>query len=117
MAILIWVVQLYVYPSFRKVEARVFVDWHQRYMNRIAWIVGPLMISQLAVGVGLLMKDASGPSIIYAALVGATWILTGLVAVPLHRNLQDLEKDPRTISSLIAWNWLRTVLWTAIVFV
>ena len=117
MAILIWVVQFYVYPSFREVKAGLLVDWHKGYMNRIAWMVGPLMIGQLAAGAGLLLTDASMPSIIYAALVGATWILTGLVATPLHRNLQDLGKDSRTISGLIAWNWPRTVLWTAIIFV
>ena len=92
------------------------MDWHKRYMSRIAWLVGPLMIGQLVAGVGLLLLDASLSKAAYLTLVATTWVLTGLVAAPLHRKLQETGKDRECIIRLIAWNWLRTALWTAVVF-
>lgn len=117
MFVLIWLVQLYVYPGFRNADANTFLDWHKRYTRRVSWFVGPLMFGQLISGTLLLLADASLASAVYLILVIATWILTGLVAAPLHGKLQKCGKDLGLISRLIAWNWPRTVLWTAIVFV
>ena len=47
MFVLIWVVQLIVYPAFHKIDDRVFVSWHGSYCNRIGLFVLPLMLLQL----------------------------------------------------------------------
>lgn len=116
MLFLIWVVQLYIYPSFRKVRLGKFPDWHKRYMRRIAWLVGPLMAGQVVAGLGFMYLGISPASVLYMTLVAATWILTGLVAAPLHEKLQESGKALEIISRLIAWNWARTIIWTGIVF-
>lgn len=117
MLFLIWIVQVYIYPSFRNVKAGKFLDWHRRYMRRISWLVGPLMLGQVVAGLGFLFLGISPASVLYMALVAATWILTGFVAAPLHEKLQSSGKALGIISQLIAWNWARTIVWTAIVFV
>ncbi|MEC7906127.1 MAG: hypothetical protein VYC82_02790 [Verrucomicrobiota bacterium] len=117
MLLLIWVVQLCIYPSFRNVKERAFVGWHRRYMRLISCLVGPLMGGQLLAGIGFLFVSISLTNALYMALVIATWMLTGLVAAPLHKKLQETGKGSETISRLIAWNWPRTITWTAIVFV
>jgi len=117
MLFLIWVVQLYIYPSFRKVKPGRFLDWHKRYMRRISWLVGPLMAGQVVAGLGFLSLGISPARVLYMTLVAATWILTGLVAAPLHEKLQESGKALELISQLIAWNWARTIIWTGMVFV
>ena len=91
MLFLIWVVQLNIYPSFRKVKPGRFLDWHKRYMRRISWLVGPPMAGQVVAGLGFLFLGISPARVLYMTLVAATLILTGLVAAPLHEKLQDSE--------------------------
>ena len=117
MLFLIWVVQLYIYPSFRKERPVSFVGWHRRYMCRVSWLVGPLMLGQVVTGLGFLFLEISLTSVLYMSMVAATWILTGLVAAPLHEKLQESGRALGLIARLIAWNWARTIIWTAIVFV
>ena len=86
-------------------------------MRRIACFVGPLMAGQVVAGLGFMYLGISPlTSVLYMTLVAATWILTGLVAAPLHEKLQESGKALEIISRLIAWNWARTIIWTGIVF-
>ena len=93
------------------------MGWHRRYMRLVSCLVGPLMGGQLLAGLGFLYLSISLTNALYMALVIATWMLTGLVAAPMHKKLQETGKVAETISRLIAWNWPRTIIWTAIVFV
>jgi len=43
----IWAVQLLVYSNFQYIDSTKFVEWHQRYKRKVAYIVAPLMMSQL----------------------------------------------------------------------
>ena len=45
--ILIWVVQIIVYPTFHKIKNEEFVDWHRKYCNAIGFFVLPVMSCQL----------------------------------------------------------------------
>ena len=47
LVVLIWMVQLIVYPSFTFYSKENLVNWHQKYTARIAVIVIPLMFLQL----------------------------------------------------------------------
>ena len=49
--ILIWLVQLIIYPSFRYTEEKDFVGWHARYTWVIGAIVSPLMLVQVGIEV------------------------------------------------------------------
>ncbi len=117
MLILIWVVQLYLYPKFNRIESVRFVAWHKRYMERITLLVAPLMLGQLVVAIVFLLTELSLSSGVYFGLVALTWALTCIVAASLHKQLQEDGKDAATINRLLNWNWLRTLVWTAIVFV
>ena len=41
---LLWIVQILVYPQMAEVSATSMQAYHQRHMNRIRWIVGPLFL-------------------------------------------------------------------------
>ena len=45
--ILIWMVQLVIYPSFSYYKQEDLFKWHETYTKRIAVIVIPLMLGQL----------------------------------------------------------------------
>ena len=117
MLVIIWMVQVYSYPRFLKIDRERFIRWHQRYMRQIGWFVGPLMIGQAIAGIAAIYLQPSPRSGLYLGLVVLTWGLTFLIAAPLHRKLQEKGKDPDTIRRLIRWNWSRSLVWTAIVFV
>ena len=51
--VLIWIVQLIIYPSFLYYKSKNLMVWHQKYTERIAVIVLPLMLMQLAIAIYL----------------------------------------------------------------
>lgn len=112
MVILIWMVQLIIYPSFRHIGAERFVAWHKRYVNTIGCMVIPLMLVQLAV-IGLQLIDSADPFVLLSLLaVLCAWLVTFTVSAPCHRKLQTIGKDEVTISRVISTNWLRTIAWS-----
>lgn len=112
--VLIWLVQLLIYPSFKQIRPESFQKWHACHMNRMGFIAGGLILSQTTL-VGLqIWLTPSNAIWITAALVCLMWVLTGLVSVPLHNRLHSSGYDLQAIESLIFTNWFRTVGWTAI---
>lgn len=111
----IWVMQLVHYPLFAQVGPETYATYQALHMQRITWIVGPVMLVELATA-GLL---AAG----YAALVPSVqvwtglgllaliWVSTGLVQAPLHGMLTS-GFDAYTHTWLVRSNWLRTIAWT-----
>ena len=114
LVVLIWLVQLIIYPSFHYVSAFEFQAWHGRYQTLISWFVIPMMFCQ----VWLVGREALATrSLVDAAsalLVAAAWIVTFTLSVPCHRALAQAGKDPAVIDRLVATNWLRTVAWTLV---
>lgn len=110
--VLIWLVQLVIYPAFADIAIEGFRGWHVRYTRAITWIVAPLMLAQVALAIALVVRHPSIVTIAYSALVAATWLLTALVAVPIHNELGTTGHDVSKIRRLIATNWLRTISWT-----
>ena len=111
----IWIVQIAVYPALRWFEREGFAKRHDLYRNRIAAIVTVPMFIELAASIYItvLPNDAIGPDHAVALLLVlvAIWSSTILIQVPLHERLSS-EKDEVAIDSLVAGNWLRTILWT-----
>lgn len=109
---LIWVVQIVVYPAFAIVGKEGFGDYHAAHSRNITWVVGPLMLVELATAVVLLAMGVGGwvfgSSLALLALV---WLSTGFVQVPLHRSL-GLGWDEAVIQRLVNSNWVRTIAWT-----
>lgn len=114
MLVLIWLVQLTIYPGFAHMRPEVFSRWHESYMNRMGFIVGPLMLTQpLLIGLQIwLQPDVR--HLFSAALVGLAWLTTAVFSVPAHRSLQKTGFDASVIQRLVVTNWIRTVAWTAV---
>ena len=108
LVVLIWLVQLVIYPAFAEIAADGFTAWHGRYTRAITPIVAPLMLAQVTLAVALLARRRDPATIAYALLVASTWIATGLVAVPIHNALAT-GRDPARIRRLTMTNWFRTL--------
>ncbi|PIQ62696.1 MAG: hypothetical protein COV99_05330 [Bacteroidetes bacterium CG12_big_fil_rev_8_21_14_0_65_60_17] len=123
MAVLIWLVQIIIYPSFRTQRVEGFAFWHAAYTQRMGYIVGPLMLFQATFHVvawrGVLLEHGlmSGPFAVQSLsllLIMAAWLVTAFVSVPCHRALGTTGYSSYMIERLIQTNWWRTGLWTAV---
>ena len=115
LVVLIWLVQLIIYPSFRHIESAVFQDWHSEYTGLITMVVGPLMLMQVAL-VGLqLLQDMTNPLLwLTTVLIVAVWWSTAFVSVPIHGELQSNGYNLDTINDLVSTNWRRTIIWSVV---
>lgn len=121
MFILIWLVQLIVYPSFRWTDPGHFKHWHYVYTGLISLFVGPLMLCQTGVyGWSLLTSWQTGirwDVALNTILLGLNLTTTWVCSVPCHDRLQKIGYDRPTIDRLVSTNWLRTCGWSAMFFV
>lgn len=114
MVVLIWLVQLIIYPSFHQINAAAFTAWHARYTRRISVVVMPLMIMQAVTTAVLLSRNPDPGLLIEAAGLIAAWTVTFSLSVPCHKKLQQSGKDEDVIRRLIFTNWFRTAAWTLV---
>ena len=115
MFILIWMVQLIVYPSFCHISDQALPSWHRTYTQRIGYFVMPMMLAQLILSLTDLYS-MTALTVLDLGLVVATWVLTAWLSVPLHKALAAGSVDPDIRRSLVRTNLPRTLLWTAIFF-
>jgi hypothetical protein len=114
---LIWTVQLVHYPLFAGVGAEGFTAYEAAHQTRITWLVGPLMLVELAAAVALVagLRPEGVPGWMAwtgLAPLAVIWISTALVQVPLHRALGG-GFEAGAHARLVATNWVRTAAWTA----
>ncbi len=123
MAVLIWLVQIIVYPSFRTQRVEGFAFWHAAYTQRMGYIVGPLMLFQATFHAvawrGVLLEEGflSWPAALQTTsllLILTAWAVTAFVSVPCHRALSTTGYSTHPIERLIRTNWWRTGLWTLV---
>jgi hypothetical protein len=117
MVVLLWLVQLVIYPSFLKVRPDALQDWHRTYTFRAGFIIIPMLFGQLGVW---LYKCFLSPSILNCLglmLVVVAWILTFTVSVPLHRAIEKGERSETVLRRLVQTNWPRTICWSAVFIV
>lgn len=112
--ILIWMVQLIIYPGFKHYQKEDLIKWHRVYALRITLIVMPLMIGQLLINVASIYMIFSFYSLISLILVVLVWLSTFIQFVPMHSRISDGIFDSTLINRLVHLNWLRTFLWTTI---
>ena len=112
----IWIVQVVHYPLFAGVGAAGWSAYEAGHQSRITFVVGPLMVLELATAVWLVLQRPEGlPAwavLTGLVLVGLLWASTAFVQVPLHAALGGTF-DADAHARLVATNWIRTVLWTA----
>ncbi len=114
MAVLIWLVQIIIYPSFRTQQQDGFRKWHRGYTRQIGFIVGPLMLTQIAVHGMSVWVDPNPTGYVQVACIVVALVVTATRSVPCHRALSSRGKDADVIDRLVASNWLRTGAWTAV---
>ncbi|QBG46895.1 hypothetical protein EGM51_05610 [Verrucomicrobia bacterium S94] len=114
MVVLIWLVQLIIYPSFFLIDAGKFTAWHARYTRRISVVVMPLMIAQAVSTAVLLTRNADPGLKLETVGLIAAWTVTFSLSVPCHKKLQQSGKNDDVIRRLIFTNWFRTAAWTLV---
>ena len=114
--VLIWMVQLIVYPSFYHVCNQTLKSWHKTYTQRISYFVIPLMLSQLLMSLCSFFCNMTLLKLIDLMLVLATWVLTAWLSVPLHKKLAAGSQEPAIRIALVRTNLPRTFVWTGIFF-
>ncbi|MEO0790007.1 MAG: hypothetical protein AAFY36_15170 [Bacteroidota bacterium] len=115
--VLIWLVQLVIYPSFLYMDKQDFLVWHPIYTRKVTWVVMPIMLGQLVI-YGVLLVNSPSPDLwMNTALVGLAWLITFVYAVPLHMTIEQANQPKRKAAKLVTINWYRTAIWTAIFLV
>ena len=108
---LIWFVQLVHYPLFARVGSG-FDRYEADHVRRTGWIVGPLMLAEVATALLLLAWSPGAATAAGAALLAIVWTSTACLQMPAHRRLER-GFDAAAHGKLVATNWLRTAAWTA----
>jgi len=112
--VLIWLVQLVIYPAFLHHKRAGFRVWHPIYTRRVTFVVLPIMLGQLAVYGWLMLTDRSWDVLLNFVLVLAAWANTFFLAVPLHAKLDEEDDHLPSATALLRVNWWRTGLWTVV---
>jgi len=110
--ILIWLVQLIIYPSFVHVRESVFISWHNKYTGLISLFVAPLMFGQSGIYLYAAFSLGRWHDILGSVCIAGLWLSTFLLSVPCHDRLHRSGYDLPTIKRLVRTNWIRTFLWT-----
>lgn len=112
--LLIWLVQLIIYPSFYFMPENHLKMGHDRYMKMIAIFVIPLMFTQVfAHGWVGWLEPTILKGIAVLGILGA-WLSTWYQAIPLHQQVvrEWDTRDPR--KKLVSTNWIRTACWSMV---
>lgn len=114
LVILIWMVQLIIYPSFQYYTPGELIIWHGNYTTAISIIVIPLMLGQLFISILQCFRNRNFYTIANLTLVCLLWVLTFTIFVPIHKSITNGVFNTITLESLVLKNWSRTFLWSAL---
>lgn len=112
--VLIWLVQLVIYPGFRYLPRESMEVWHPQYTVLVSWVVIPLMLGQLGIATYEVLRAATIYTVSAILLIGAAWLLTFFYAVPLHNGIGQAADPQALVERLISVNTIRTVVWTLV---
>lgn len=110
---LIWLVQGVLYPGFALVGADAFPAYHAAEVQRISWLVIPLMLAEAILVLGTLVWARRVPlAWLATGLSGVVWLSTAFLQVPLHERLSRVGLELATVEALVDTNLIRAVAWT-----
>jgi len=107
----IWVIQLLHYPSFHFINEKKYIEFQHFHMQRISFIVIPVMLIELASALLLSYFFRSSLTIILLALLLGIWGITFIFFTNMHQKLTN-GYDRANVDSLVKNNWSRTALWS-----
>ncbi len=108
----IWLCQIVIYPLFAKVGAADYIIYHGFYTRRIPLPVIIPGFASFLLPIPLALFGPSVPVWMGAANIGAGLVgllVTVLLEIPRHRQLEKGGKNDVTIAELIRYNWPRTL--------
>lgn len=114
LVVLIWMVQLLIYPAFKYFNKTELFRWHHRYTMRMALIVAPLMLSQLVLSIYSWYLKIMALAGWHLVLVILAWISTFVFFVPIHKKLSHHNSSSQLLLKLVHYNWLRVIIWSAV---
>ncbi|RNC86457.1 MAG: hypothetical protein ED556_09225 [Winogradskyella sp.] len=112
--VLIWLVQLVIYPSFLFYSEEDLKHWHIKYTKRISVVVLPLMLAQLIFSGFQVYIAQNLYTIVNLALLIVIWAITFGVFVPIHNGISKNSATKIELVKLVNYNWYRTLLWTIV---
>lgn len=112
LVILIWMVQLIIYPSFLYYKKEDLILWHKKYTLQIALVVIPLMLIQLLLILLNVYLELDIVSVISLIVVLFLWVFTFSFFAPLHFKISDARANQELLELLVKRNWVRTLLWS-----
>lgn len=107
----IWIVQLVHYPLFMYVDQTSFQKFEKIHVNRIAFIVIPLMLTEFLSGIYLWYLTHDHLYAYNFFIIILIWLSTAFLSIPYHNKLIK-QKSKMAIKGLINTNWIRTTLWS-----
>ena len=108
---IIWVIQLLHYPTFHFIKESDYVEFQYFHMQRISFIVVPVMIIELLSGFMLVYYFRSNLLIFCLIILLVIWSITFVFFTKLHQSLLG-GYDKIIVDKLVQINWSRTVLWS-----
>lgn len=114
LVVLIWLVQLVIYPSFLFYSKEQLISWHQKYTTRLTFIVIPLLFGQLITAILQLLNKITIYTVSSIVLIILVWALTFTQFVPIHNKIASEKSNTQLLNKLVKLNWLRTIVWTII---
>lgn len=116
LVVLIWMVQLLIYPGFKHFGSDGLARWHKIYAGNMTLIAAPMMLAQLGLVFYfyIYFPYMLAPNIIYAVLVALAWLTTFLFFIPMHAAIDKNPKDMALLKKITRYNWMRVMIWTAI---
>lgn len=114
MCVVLWLVQLVIYPSFLHLKETDLVEWHQRYTLRVSFVIMPLMLAQLGLSAYAAVVHFDPLTVCVLLLVVISWLLTFFVSVPLHNKIASGVLDTAVRRKLIQTNWPRVFVWSLV---
>ena len=108
---IIWVIQLLHYPTFHFIKESDYVEFQHFHMQRISFIVVPVMIIELISGFMLVYYFRSNLLILCLIILLVIWLITFVFFTKLHQSLLG-GYDKIIVNKLVQINWSRTVLWS-----
>ena len=112
LCILIWMVQLIVYPSFAFYNNTQLLTWHKTYTKAIALIVIPLMLGQLGIVKYQVFLTQNTYTLVSIVFVVFLWGITLLKFAPMHQQISEGNTQIQLLKTLVQMNWIRTIIWT-----
>lgn len=114
MSVVALMIQFLVYPAFSRM-GEAFVRVHRLHVQRMGWLVGPVMLLEMVSALWLLLSPLvplGWWNLLQAAQAVGNFLFTGFYFVPLHKRLA-VSFDEKVHQRLLIANGFRTLNWIA----